>query len=167
MKKLLFLAVLTVLFSSSYAQDKPVIAKEGETAPDFKVTTLEGKEVSLSDYEGKVVYVDFWASWCGPCRREMPHSEKIKKHFKGKDVVFLNVSVDRNEKAWKNMVKQLNVGGVNAIATGDELGRAAYSYQLSGIPAFVLIDKNGKVVFTRAKRPSTNMALIADIEKLL
>ena len=152
---------MAILFTTfTYAQD---IAQEGKAAPDFTAITHDGKKVSLSDYEGKVVYIDFWASWCGPCKREMPHAEKVKKHFKGKDVVFLNVSVDRNEGSWRKILNMMDIEGVNAIAKGEDLKEVAYSYQLRSIPAFILVDKKGNLVAMRANRPSSQQAVIDQI----
>ena len=90
----------------------------GQPAMDFAFTTLEGKSMKLSDLKGKVVYLDFWASWCGPCMRELPFAKKVKEHFKDKDVVFLNVSIDEDMNAWKNAVEKHSIGGIHTCEPG-------------------------------------------------
>lgn len=123
-----------------------------------------GKIINL--YEGKVVYLDFWASWCGPCKKEMPHSLKMQEHFKGKDVVFIYMSSDRNPKAWQNSIGRLQITGENYLANAKVWKEYNSMFEVKFIPRYVLIDKEGRVVNAMAKRPS-NPESIADIEKLL
>ncbi|MEL6924941.1 MAG: TlpA disulfide reductase family protein, partial [Bacteroidota bacterium] len=78
----------------------------GAQAPDFLLADVTGKEVSLSDFRGKVVYLDFWATWCSPCIRMMPHSKRLQQQFEGKDVVFLYVSLDKSKQAWVKYLEQ-------------------------------------------------------------
>ena len=163
--------VLLILFlglglSAAKAQDYEV-GEEGKNAPQFGFVSPSGEDFELSDFKGKVVLIDFWASWCGPCKREMPYADKIKKHFAQEDVVFLNISVDRNEMAWKNTLRSLDVKGVNGIAKGKDLQAVANGYKLYSIPAFVLVDKKGKLIAMRANRPSSGEKLITQIEDLL
>ncbi len=138
----------------------------GQPAVDFTFKTLEGKEMKLSDLKGKVVYMDFWASWCGPCKGEMPHAKKIKEHFQGKDVVFLYVSIDDKEEAWKRGIDAMSISGVHTRTPGWN-GEIATLYQVQSVPAYFLIDKNGKFVSTKAPRPSQSQELIRQIESLL
>ena len=120
----------------------------------------------LDQYKGKVVYIDFWASWCGPCKKQMPYSSKIKQEFKGKEVVFLYISSDRNEKAWRNAVTALDIKGENYRASAKVWNEYNDLFDVKYIPRYVLIDKNGQVVNDNAKRPS-DPAIITDIESLL
>ncbi len=130
----------------------------------------EYAETSFQDimdlYKGKVVYLDFWASWCRPCKNEMPHSAKLKEQFKGKDVVFVYISSDRTKAAWTNGVAQLNIKGENFLTSAKVHHGYNDLFDVKYIPRYVLIDKEGKVVDANAKRPS-NPAIATDINNLL
>jgi thiol-disulfide isomerase/thioredoxin len=139
----------------------------GQPAVDFKFTTLEGKNVKLSDLKGKVVYMDFWASWCGPCKGEMPHAKEIKERFKDRqDVVFLYVSIDDKEDAWKRGIQAMSISGMHTRTPGWG-GEIAKLYQISSVPAYFLIDKKGNFVTKKTPRPSQKDEVIKLIEGLL
>lgn len=137
----------------------------GRKAIDFEFTTLEGKKMKLSDLKGKVVYLDFWASWCGPCRQQMPFAKEVKKHFEGKDVVFLYVSIDKDDAAWHGGIKSMEIEGMHALSPTWS-GPISTLYNVSSIPAYFLIDKNGNFA-ARPPRPSQKAELIQLIEGLL
>lgn len=125
----------------------------GNPAPDFTLQSNKGKMVSLSDFKGKVVYLDFWASWCGPCMYEVPFANKLMERFKGKDVVFLYVSLDEDLKVWEKTVREKEMGGVHLFAPGFE-NEVAKKYDVSAIPVHYIIDKSGKIFDNRPPRPS-------------
>ncbi|HEV7348273.1 TlpA disulfide reductase family protein [Telluribacter sp.] len=143
---------------------------EGKEARDFAATDINGKEVRLSDLKGKVVYVDSWATWCGPCIAEFPHSKKMMEHYKGNDnVVFLFVSVDEDTKKWKSYLQSGKAPSgihVNHKTTDPELDIYTI-YRMSGIPHYILIDKAGKIKVNKAPRPSEkeSYALIDELLK--
>ncbi len=139
--------------------------EKGRKAVDFEFVTLEGEKKKLSDYKGKVVYLDFWASWCGPCRQQMPFAREVKKHFEGKEVVFLYVSIDDSDEKWQNGIKNMSVEGVQT-RSGGWGGAIPRLYNISSIPAYFLIDKNGNFA-ERPPRPSQKQELIRLIESLL
>ncbi|WP_299248411.1 TlpA disulfide reductase family protein [uncultured Cytophaga sp.] len=151
--KLVTTVGLLILLMSSFVGD----VQERPIAPSFTLDNMEGKKVSLNDFKGKVVYIDFWATWCGPCLAEMPHSKKLREKFAGDtNVVFMYVSVDNSdsEDAWKAVVKKKEIVGVNLIArNGGEEERVGERYGLQYIPRFVLIDKTGKVANFEAPTP--------------
>lgn len=153
-----YLNVLQHVFSAAEG------LKPGKDAPNFAAVDLNGKKVKLSDYKGKLVYIDVWASWCGPCVREIPYAEKLQEELKGKGIVFLCVSVDENEGSWKNIVKQKNIGGTH-VRSYSEPANISTLYNIDGIPHYLIIDKAGKIVDSNAKRPSQNVK--ADLEKLV
>lgn len=123
----------------------------GAMAPDFKLLDPDGKPVSLADFRGKIVYLDFWASWCGPCMREMPASAELKKKFAGKDVAFLYVSLDTDEQKWRDAIKNKNIEGKHAIVGKSDVTKA---YRISTIPRYILINRKGELVDINAARPS-------------
>lgn len=138
-------------------------------APEFTLTDINGNKVSLSDFKGKVVYMDVWATWCAPCIYEINKAKSLKKHFKDqvdKEIVFLYISIDTDEKSWKNMVKKKDIQGVHLLSKGGEEEAILQKYNVPSIPKFVLIDKEGNIVDGNAKAPS-NPELIDDIETLL
>jgi len=126
----------------------------GQPAPAITLTDINGNEVSLSDFAGKVVYLDFWASWCGPCMREVPFAKELKKRMKGEDdLVFFYVSVDTDETAWRNKVAEMEIQGVHVNVSG--FGHdVPVNYNLKGVPTFYLIGRDGKIFDNRPPRPS-------------
>lgn len=135
-----------------YKKDKEIAAAKaakveiGQVAPDFSYRTEDStKTVSLKDFRGKYLLIDFWASWCGPCRAEVPNLKKTYKEFAGKDVAFLSVSIDAKEADWKKALleEQMDWPQVLAPNAGKEIMQ---EYQFSGIPFIILLDKEGKIV---------------------
>ncbi|RYU97135.1 TlpA family protein disulfide reductase [Emticicia agri] len=139
---------------------------KGSPAKDFSLRDIEGKEVSLKDYKGKVVYLDFWASWCGPCIYDMKFAEKVKEHFKNKEVVFIQISID-NEAEWKEAVKMYDLKGINVRT--DDNSAIVKNYAISGVPSYFLIDKSGNFAVAKVVDPSDEegKTLISQIEEVL
>lgn len=143
----------------SYQQDERIIqiteqvAKAKLTAvgkqfTDFAMQTPEGKEVKLSDYvgKGKVVLIDFWASWCGPCRREMPNLVEAYKQYKGKNFEIVGVSLDKDGEAWKAAIKSLNITWPQMSDLKYWQCEGAQLYAVSSIPHTVLVDGEGVII---------------------
>ncbi len=117
----------------------------GQPAPDLTFPDEKGKMVSLSDLKGKVVIVDFWASWCGPCRAETPKLKAIYEDYKGdKRVAFVSISIDEKKAAWTKALAEEQTPWINLLAPNS--GREAMDkYQFNGIPFIICIDKEGKI----------------------
>lgn len=144
------------------AFDKKMQLAPGKNAPDFKYADINGKEYALSDFKGKLVYIDFWATWCGPCRHELPYLEKLQEKFHNKNIVFMSVSLDDNVKAWDKMVKEKKMKGIQLHADGAWASDAAKRFQIHSIPTFYLIGADGTIIRPNAPRPSSE-----EIENLI
>ncbi|MBW8050974.1 MAG: AhpC/TSA family protein [Cytophagales bacterium] len=126
---------------------------EGKPAPLFSYPDINGDTISLSDFKGKFVYIDVWATWCGPCKAELPHLEKLQEHFKeNENIVFVSVSVDNTKEPWEKMVKEKEMKGVQLFALG--WSAITKDYMINSIPRFLLIDNDGKIIDANAPRPS-------------
>lgn len=143
--------------------------KKGDDAYNFSYEDRNGKTVSLSDMKGKVVLVDVWATWCGPCKAQIPYLKTLEEEMNGKDVQFVSISVDeaKDKQKWLTFIDTAKLGGTQLFAGGwsQENGIAKY-YKISGIPRFMVFDKNGKIVSIDSPRPS-DPALKELLEKTL
>ncbi|MFT5884174.1 MAG: thiol-disulfide isomerase/thioredoxin [Arcticibacterium sp.] len=128
------------------------------------IMDLSDKSFTFDKYKGKVIYVDFWASWCGPCRQEFPYSQKMHESLSQKEkenIVFLYISIDEDIEKWKQAVEKLGLG---------EFGENGHSYEVAGkygvssIPRYMIIDKKGNLVNDKAPRPSSSETLPALLE---
>jgi peroxiredoxin len=129
--------------------------KPGNAAPGFTLKNTEGQQVSLSEFKNKIVYIDFYGVYCGPCQYEIKnHVQPLYEKYKDKDVVFLNICVDVKEKEWKEYCKKMNLHGINLLAEGWITHAVCQNYNVNGVPHFVLIDAAGKIVNNNAGRPS-------------
>ncbi|MCB9232076.1 MAG: TlpA family protein disulfide reductase [Bacteroidia bacterium] len=124
----------------------------GAPAMDFKVEDTHGKVYSLSAFKGQVIVIDFWATWCGPCRMEAPHFERIKEQFP--DMKFLSISTDRDKDKWLNFVNQKPSQEGHFHVVGNDYG----TYQVTSIPRFMVINKDFTLADSYAQRPSGNLA---------
>lgn len=123
----------------------------GQEAFDFVMTDRQGKTHRLSEYKGKFIYIDFWATWCGPCIQESPAFEKLCKQYAGKDIVFLQVSIDKNEGAWKRYIATKNKVALQYRSVDPVLKE---KWAVLFIPRFVLVDDQFRIVNPFAPRPS-------------
>lgn len=126
--------------------------KPGGVAIPFAFPDVDGEDVSLASLQGKVVLLDLWATWCGPCKAEEPHWEKLVDDYAGKDVAFVGISVDKDKAAWEKYVPEKQLKGIQLHAgPGNIVSKA---YDVSGIPRYILIDKEGKIISADSPRPS-------------
>lgn len=148
-------------FKSVYEKNKTM--GKGKPSPTFEnYVDVKGGTKSLSDFKGKYVYIDVWATWCGPCIQQIPFLKDIKNEYKNKNIVFLGISTDDPRKSggsweaaeqkWRTFVKEKELGDVQLWSGQDYSFQQAY--QINGIPRFILIDPNGNIVNSEAPRPS-------------
>ena len=121
----------------------------------------------IKKYTNKVIYIDFWAPWCGPCMNEMPHAKKIKKQFGNKEVVFVYLGNQCEETAWKTTIAEKKIEGEHYHLTDKQFSELKEILKIQGIPHYSLIDKNGNIVSENAIRPSSGDELIDLINKYL
>ena len=149
---------LNALFKQACAKwDKAAV---GKPSPDFKGVDVNGKQMSLRDFRGKYVYIDMWATWCGPCQKELPYLKKLEEKFRGRNIAFVGLSIDADKAKWEARVKSGELCGTQLhIGRGSKFQA---DYRISGIPRFILLDPNGRIVNPDMTRPSSD-----DTEKIL
>jgi thiol-disulfide isomerase/thioredoxin len=142
----------------------------GQPAPNFTLTDASGKKITLSQLRGKVVYLDFWATWCGPCLAEMPASQELRRKFAGRDVVFLYVSLDAQAADWHKYLATKVVPSVNAVHLHDGgafNGPAPKAFNVQSIPSYWIIGRDGRIWANNPPRPSTSPAIDNVLEEAL
>jgi peroxiredoxin len=136
---------------------------KGETenveADDFEQTDVNGNKVKLSSFRGKYVLVDFWASWCGPCRQENPNVVKAYNRFKDKNFTILGVSLDKDKSAWVNAIQHDNLTWTQVSDLKGWGNEAAQLYNIQGIPANLLIDPKGRIIARNLRGPALEAKL--------
>lgn len=139
----------------------------GKKSPDTTFSDVNGKQHKLSDYFGKLIYIDIWATWCGPCCKEIPHLEKLVEHYKGNDKIqFISISVDSNREAWLNKLKKDKPSWLQFNLNREEDRAFAKAWNINGIPRFIIIDKNGNICDADAIRPS-DKEIVSTLDKLI
>lgn len=162
MKKTVFvLTIIVGLISASFTATSPeteatapvVGVRVGNEAPELKFKDPDGKEISLKSLRGKIVLLDFWASWCGPCRRSNPHLVQVYNKYKtakfktAKGFEIYSVSLDKSAVAWKRAIEKDNLTWNNHVSDLKGWGsEAAAAYNVRSIPAAFLIDENGIIL---------------------
>ncbi|GGH42786.1 thioredoxin [Mangrovimonas yunxiaonensis] len=154
-----------------YILSKISLRKElpkGSPSPVFEnYENHAGGTTSLSDLKGKYVYVDVWATWCGPCKAEIPFLKDVEKKYHDKNIEFVSISIDdakrsgggsmeKAKEKWQNMVTEKQLGGIQLISDKNWASDFVQAYKINGIPRFILIDPDGNIVSPDAPRPSSD-----------
>lgn len=142
---------------------KWAVIGKGQASPEFRYSDIDGNEVGLSDLAGKYIFIDVWATWCGPCKREIPALRELEHQFKDKNITFVSISCDQNKAAWENMVKSEKLGGIQLHIGEDRMFMD--EYMIRTIPRFILLDKEGKIITADMTRPS-NPETVKTLEEL-
>lgn len=150
---------------SQYRKEAQDIAKmNNKPSPGFDYENHKGGKTKLSDLKGKYVYIDLWATWCGPCRGEIPYLQKVEEKYHGKNIEFVSISIDtpKDHDKWQKFVTDKQLRGIQLFSDNEWKSEFVTSYNVTGIPRFILIDPKGNVVDANASRPSS-----PDLEKQL
>lgn len=129
---------------------------KGSPSPTFDYENVDVGKTSLESLKGKFIYIDVWATWCGPCIAEIPALKEVEKAYHGKNIEFVSISIDERKdfEKWKKMVADKELKGIQLIADNDWKSDFVKSYAIDGIPRFILIDTEGKIISADAPRPS-------------
>ena len=142
--------------TESYNKLKAVA--KGSPSPKFMdYENYAGGTTSLDDLKGKYVYIDVWATWCGPCKAEIPFLKEVEEKYHGKNIEFVSISIDRarDHEKWKAMVADKELKGIQLFADNDWNSKFVKDYLIQGIPRFILIDTEGNIINANAPRPSS------------
>jgi thiol-disulfide isomerase/thioredoxin len=151
-----FLGVVTDTSMTNYIGsiiDRHEKLSPGRTAPDFSYPDTAGNKVSLSDFKGKYVYMDVWATWCVPCIREIPKLKELEEYF-GDKIVFVSLSIDTEKEKWYKYVKENELTGIQILSQGGGKAEIMDLYMIQAIPRFIMVDPEGKIVDVDASNPS-------------
>lgn len=138
-------------------KEEVIATKSNQKVDEWGLMGLDDKPLMLNSMKGKVIYVDFWASWCGPCKREFPYSmqmiDKLTEKQK-KKIEFLFISIDDDNETWKNVLSKNKLGGQHGWISGGWAAKLLSKYNVNSIPRYMIINQNGAVVNPNAPRPS-------------
>ena len=146
---------------SIYEAENPIVV--GKLSPEFKAEKTDGSTCSLADFQGKYLYIDIWATWCAPCRRELPHFKALEERFADRDITFLGLSIDDDKARWAEMVNSGKTSSHQALI--DKESEFLEAYDVRSIPRFILLDKEGKIVNPNMVQPSSGQ-VVEMLEKL-
>jgi peroxiredoxin len=159
--------ILLIVCTLTFALASPPASaiEQGQTAPEIELADFQGRQVKLSELRGKVIIVDFWASWCGPCRDSFPVFERLNKTYRDRGLVVLGVNVDNDPAAAQKFLKDTPV---SFTVLADSSKKVAKAYAPPTMPSSYLVDRTGKVRSVHAGFKASDAAkLEAEIKALL
>lgn len=164
LRKLIFATTLSIVFAFTTVNAIAGISK-GKLAPDFSLKSMSGENIRLSEMRGKVVMINFWATWCAPCRKEMPLLNALYNKHKNSGFVLLGVNIDNSPKNGEKMAKKL---GINFPILFDNSKKVSETYKVSAMPFTIILDKSGKISqIHKGYLPGYEKKYDAQISKLL
>jgi thiol-disulfide isomerase/thioredoxin len=151
-----------------YMQTLEAKKLSGSMSPDFNFENLKGGTTSLADLKGKYIYIDVWATWCGPCIAEIPFLKEVENKYEGKNILFVSLSIDRvsDREKWSKFITEKELSGIQLLAEADWKSKFVQDYKINLIPRFILIGPNGEIVNADAPRPSSP-ELVKTLDSLL
>lgn len=149
------------------ANKAPNLNAPRKRAFDFKLQDSTGKEYKLDDFKGKMLFIDFWASWCAPCKAQIPYQKELEKNYAGKDIVFMSVSLDQSKTAWLKAVKEEELHGYVLHAEGNFKNDFPKAYAIESIPRYMLIDANGNIISDNMMKPQNKKEISGIIDEEL
>ena len=158
-------------FNESFESDYLIDINKNYSSKNVTLLNVNSEESTLQDfinkYKGRVIYIDFWASWCAPCIKEFPASKLLSEYFKDEDIIFVYISIDKKKQAWFNSLKNLDLNNkFSFLATNYPSADFYKDLEINTIPRYLLYNKKGDLIYENASRPSSEN-LKKDIEKLL
>ena len=171
--KTILVAILALLLVSGLvmagcASSAPSASAEGtevgKLAPDFQLPGLDGQMVSLSDFRGKVVLLNFWATWCGPCRAEMPFLQQVHEERSGEGLVILAVNIGESQSEVEEFMESLNLSFLTVLDTSQKVAR---QYNIRGIPTTFFIDKDGVIQDFKIGSFSSKSEITTRLDKVI
>ncbi len=164
LRKLILATTLSIIVAFPAANAFAVISK-GKLAPDFSLKSMSGENIRLSEMRGKVVMINFWATWCAPCRKEMPLLNDLYNKHKNSGFVLLGVNIDNTPKNAEKMAKKL---GINFPILFDNSKKVSEAYKVSAMPFTIILDRSGKVnQIHKGYLPGYEKKYDAQVSKLL
>lgn len=142
------------ILTSNY--NNTIAVEPGKPSPFFNYENHKGGTTSLESLKGKNVYIDVWATWCGPCRQEIPSLEKVEEQFQGKNIIFVSISIDnsKDREKWSKLITEKRMSGIQLLADNEWDSKFIKEYNITAIPRFILLDSNGNIVNAQAPFPS-------------
>lgn len=143
--------------------NKLLIVDKGQPSPNFiNYENNNGGKTSLADLKGKYVYIDVWATWCGPCMAELPFLKKMEEKYEGKNITFVSISVDKASAhgKWEKMILDKKLGGIQLMADKDFESQFIKDYSIMAIPRFIMLDPAGNIISSNAPRPAEEDKII-------
>ncbi|KAF2510160.1 TlpA family protein disulfide reductase [Flavobacterium zhairuonense] len=146
--------VLKQILTTKYNEANAV--ESGKPSPTFNYENQKGGKTTLENLKGKYIYIDIWATWCGPCVKEIPFLQKVEEQYKGKNIEFVTISIDamKDHDKWSKFVTEKQLGGIQLLADNEFKSKFMKAYGVEQIPTFIVLDPNGNIVTPRAPKPS-------------